>query len=353
MYNSFRPGKYWLDTDGNPIQAHGGSILYVKGTYYWYGENKTGITGHASGTYHRCWHHGVNLYASQDLYNWKYCGVIMVDEEDTNSPFYPTNIMDRPHILYNEKTDKFVLWAKCAGADFNTSVFGVCIADKITGPFTYLHNVSCDPYYVGDFDLVEHDGKAYAIYEHPHTKMICQELTEDYTSVIPGTATEHLHRPFPPFTREAPGHFFHQGKHYLLTSGTTGYFPNPSEMHVFTDFHGEWTDLGDPCVDDTRRDSFCAQYSSVFRHPTVEGLYIALGDRWLTDLSYHMPDIGELYERIFNPEKEPLPKDFSFNAFSECNTSMASYVWLPIRFREDGTPYLEWRDTWTVEEFMK
>ena len=353
MYHSIRPGKVWYDTEGNRIQAHGGSILYVDGVYYWYGENKEGITGHATGEYLSVWHRGVNLYASKDLYNWEPCGTIMVDNEHPDSPFYPVNIMDRPHILHNKKTGKFLLWAKCAGRDFNTSVFGVCIADSIKGPFTYLKTVECTPYFVGDFDLVEFEGKAYAIYEHPHTKMICQELTDDYTDVIPGTATEHLPRPYPPFTREAPAYFRHAGKHYLLTSGTTGYFPNPSELHVFDEFHGEWTDLGDPCVGDRDKNSFCAQFSSVFKHPTVEGLYIALGDRWLTDLSYHMPDIGELYERIFNPAKEKLPKDFSFNQFSEANTSEADYVWLPICFREDGTPYLEWRNTWTVEEFMK
>ena len=39
-YNSIRPGQVWLDTNGNRIQAHGGSIMYLDGTYYWYGENK-------------------------------------------------------------------------------------------------------------------------------------------------------------------------------------------------------------------------------------------------------------------------------------------------------------------------
>ena len=40
MYDAFYPGKIWLDTNGNRIQAHGGSVMYIDGTYYWYGENK-------------------------------------------------------------------------------------------------------------------------------------------------------------------------------------------------------------------------------------------------------------------------------------------------------------------------
>jgi hypothetical protein len=45
----YYPGRMWLDTDGHPIQAHGGGILYDKNsrTYYWYGEYKDGPTYHA------------------------------------------------------------------------------------------------------------------------------------------------------------------------------------------------------------------------------------------------------------------------------------------------------------------
>jgi hypothetical protein len=45
-YNYYYPGRIWLDTDGNPIQAHGGCILYdeISSTYYWYGEYKDGPT---------------------------------------------------------------------------------------------------------------------------------------------------------------------------------------------------------------------------------------------------------------------------------------------------------------------
>lgn len=40
--NAIVPGEVWNDTDGNPINAHGGGILYHEGTYYWYGEYKKG-----------------------------------------------------------------------------------------------------------------------------------------------------------------------------------------------------------------------------------------------------------------------------------------------------------------------
>ena len=57
-YSSIRPGQVWLDTDGKRIQAHGGSVLYSDGVYYWYGENKEKTTGKDG-----IWHMGVRSTA--------------------------------------------------------------------------------------------------------------------------------------------------------------------------------------------------------------------------------------------------------------------------------------------------
>ena len=46
---SISPGAVWNDADGNPIQAHGGSVIEVDGIFYWYGENKE-HTGPATGS---------------------------------------------------------------------------------------------------------------------------------------------------------------------------------------------------------------------------------------------------------------------------------------------------------------
>ena len=103
-YNSIRPGQVWLDTNGNRIQAHGGSIIYVDGVYYWYGENKEKTTGE-----NKIWHWGVRCYASTDLYNWEDKGLIIPPEpDDPDSSLNPEACMDRPHIIYNASTKKYV-----------------------------------------------------------------------------------------------------------------------------------------------------------------------------------------------------------------------------------------------------
>lgn len=57
----------------------------------------------------RLWHWGVRAYAPNDLYNWQDRGRIIPPVlEDIASPLHPAQKMDRPHIVFNERTGKFV-----------------------------------------------------------------------------------------------------------------------------------------------------------------------------------------------------------------------------------------------------
>ena len=85
MYDAFYPGQVWLDTEGKRIQAHGGSVIYIDDTYYWYGENKEKTDGKNG-----IWHWGVRCYSSKDLYNWKDEGLIIPPEpDDPDSSLHP------------------------------------------------------------------------------------------------------------------------------------------------------------------------------------------------------------------------------------------------------------------------
>ncbi len=350
MYSSFRPGKTWYDTEGKPIQAHGGSVLYADGTFYWYGENKEGITGRATGEPCPYWHHGVRLYSSEDLYNWKDEGLLMPESKDKNNPFYPAHIMDRPHILFHKKSGLFVMWAKTARGGFDNAAFSVCVSEDIRKPFRFVHEVIAPPFHAGDFDLLEEDGKAYILYENPHTSMICQTLTEDYLG-LSGEYSEHMREKCPPFVREAPAFFRRGERKFLLTSGTTGYFPNPSRFDEIGQLHGDWKKIGNACRNDTENNSFHAQFSSVFRHPLKKDVYIALGDRWLTDLPPQMPDIGKVFLGLFDKSAPQIATDADLRTYTDENTGEAKYVWLPVRFDENGLPYIEWACEWRLEDF--
>lgn len=343
-YHSFKPGHPWYDTEGKPIQAHAGYMMYLDHKFYWYGENKEGVTDEKV-----IWHNGVRLYSSDDLYNWKDEGVICVSA-DPQSPLYPTSRMDRPHILFNKKTGKFVMWMKIMAPDKQHMV--VACADKITGPFQIVNNmISPGGMSSGDFDLYkDENGKGYLVFERVHSEMIAMALTDDYLDTTVEYST-HLPKPYPPFVREAPAIFKRGDYHYVITSGTTAKFPNPSEAARFQNIHGQWEELGLTHVDDKLNSSFDSQISCVFKHPHIEDLYIAMADRWLVDLPTEgRYDIVKVYEARFNPADQTGLGDTDLYTMTAKNTSLATYVWLPIKF-VDGIPKLEWRDEWRLEDY--
>ncbi|MBD5534191.1 MAG: family 43 glycosylhydrolase [Lachnospiraceae bacterium] len=354
-YNSFSPGKVWMDTAGKPIQAHGFSVFYneQEKLWYWYGENKEKTVGGKGNT---VWHWGVRLYTSPDLYNWTDKGLIIPPQpDDLQSPLHPTYCMDRPHIIYCEKTGKYVAWLKIMAGEVS-QFMSIMQADKFGGPYKFVNKIykplDMD---TGDFALhADQDGKAYIWFERPHFQLICATLTDDYTAVT-GEYSIHYDNMLPPLTREAPTYFERNGKRYLFTSGTSGYFPNPSKVCVFEDPHGEYTDLGDPFIGDKSNTSFSSQITSVIK---ISGTaqYIACADRWMpqwyikpmakqiiSGMMRHFKD----YKPDTSPQKAaPLPGELQKHGE---NTSISRYVWLPIEWEGDK-PVIRWHNEWKVED---
>ena len=345
-YTTFSPGKTWLDTEGKKIHAHGGSVMFLDGVYYWYGENKEKTL-----STNKIWHWGVRCYTSSDLYNWEDKGLIIPPEpDDKDSSLYPEACMDRPHIIFNKNTAKYICWIKIMNPD-QTHTVTILTADNILGPYIKLKekffplNMSA-----GDFDLViAPDGKAYYYFERVHSETICADLNSDYTDVT-GYYSTHFPNRYPPFVREAPAHFYRKGLHYLVTSGTTGYYPNPSEVAVAKTWHGPFTVLGNPHPGDETNTSYHSQISSVFKVEGKKDLYIACADRWLpNDMDKKYTEYAAMFESMFNPEIPKSERSKSRNT-QKNDTSLAEYVWLPFRF-EDKMAYLDWKDQWRWEEF--
>ena len=149
------------------------------------------------------------------------------------------------------------------------------------------------------------------------------DLADDYKKVT-GHYSTHLHFIGPPIAREAPAVFKRGRWYYMITSGTTGYYPNRALAARAEQMHGPWYITGDPCIGDKAGNTFNSQISSVFSVPQKD-FYLAVGDRWVSDL---------------NREHQKS----SWNI----NTSIAQYVWLPVTFEED-VPKIEWKSQWNPE----
>ena len=228
IYRSIRPGEIWLDTAGKPIHAHMPRLFYEDGVYYWYGLDKSKTCGDM-----KYWHWGVRYYRSSDLYNWEDLGsLIPPDLSSPDAVLSPSNMLDRPHILKNPATGKYVCWLKIMNRD-GSQTETVMTADNILGPYTKVREgLRPLDMSAGDFDLaVAPDGKAYYYFERVHSETICADLTPDYTDVT-GYYSTHFPHKCPPYVREATAHFMRNHRHYLVTSGTTGYFPNPTPSRI-------------------------------------------------------------------------------------------------------------------------
>ena len=353
-YNSIRPGQRWLDTKGEPIHAHSPQIFEQNGVYYWYGENKEHTVAGSN-----VWTWGIRAYRSTDFYNWEDLGLIIEpDTVDALSPLHYSQTLDRPHILYNKKTQKWVCWIKSMDTD---GYFVILQADRFEGPYSIVKSLKPEGFGVGDFDMWQDPttGKGYVWFERPHWEMICAELTDDYLGTN-GHFSEHFVGKRPPFTREVPSHFVARGRHYMFTSGTTGYVPNPSQVAVFDDVHGDYTDLGCPHINDKYEDSFGSQIACVVKIPG-KNLYVALADRWLPQLEgTDIPvRIARDYARRYT-EHKPFERDFTTPQIKDKTgtkrgkwdtTQDSRYVFLPITFDAQGKPTLIWQDEWRLEDY--
>lgn len=353
MNNRIRNGVLWTDTEGKPIQAHGFSVFWneEKKLWYWYGENKEKTDG--KGT---VWHWGVRLYTSPDLYNWTDNGLIIPPHpDDLTSPLHPTYCMDRPHIQYCAKTGKYVAWLKIMAGEVS-QFMSVLTSDHFEGPYTFVRKIykplNMDS---GDFCLhADPDGKAYIWFERPHFQMICATLTEDYTAVTDEYSV-HYDGLLPPLTREAPTYFERAGKRYLFTSGTSGYYPNPSKVCMFDDPHGEYIDLGDPFIGDKSGTSFSSQITSVIQIPGTDR-FVACADRWMPQwyvkfLSKQIISGMERHFRDYKPDLEPkeaMPLPETEQCHKE-NTAASRYVWLPIEWQGEK-PVIRWQKEWRLED---
>ena len=310
------PGEVWNDTDGNPINAHGGGVLYHEGTYYWYGEYKTGPTILPEGATWDCYRTdvtGVSCYSSKDLLNWKFEGVVLpAVKDDPNHDLHPSKVLERPKVIYNQKTGKFVMWAHVDSADYGKAAAGVAVSDSPTGPFEYLGSFRPNEAMSRDQTVfVDDDGKAYQLYSSENNATLyISQLTDDYLK-----PNGKFTRNFVKQSREAPAIFKHEGKYYIISSGCTGWDPNQAEIAVADSIMGPWKVLGNPCTGPDADKTFYAQSTYVLPVAGKKDAYIAMFDRW---------------------NKKDLPN--------------SRYVWLPIEIK-DGKISIPWKKQWNLNAF--
>lgn len=304
----FRPGELWPDTDGVPINAHGGGFLYKDGVYYWFGEFKTaGEGGNRANV-------GISVYSSRDLYRWKNEGIALKVSDDPASDIVKGCILERPKVLYNAKTATYVMWVHVErkGQGYNAALAGVATAKSPVGPYTYRRSFRPDGEMSRDMTLYQDDdGKAYLITtsENNQTQHISQ-LSDDFLDT-----TGHFTRMLAHKALEGEAIFKANGHYFYVGSHTTGWDPNPAVSAVADRITGPWRELGNPAQGDDAGLTFHSQSTYVLPVAHKPNAFIFIADRW-------------------------RPK----------NAIDGRYVWLPIVLQGEQFS-IPWMSSWSLKFF--
>ena len=133
-------GGVWKDNTGKHINAHGGNIFNYKGTYYWYGESRSQDGKPYSSL-------GVSCFTSKDLKKWTNHGLVLPVSNEPGSDIEGGCIIERPKVLYNQKTKKFVMWfhLELKGRGYGAARYGVATSDTPFGPFKFVRSGRVNP----------------------------------------------------------------------------------------------------------------------------------------------------------------------------------------------------------------
>jgi hypothetical protein len=233
------PGEIWPDDRGKHIQAHGGGILKLADTYYWFGEDRS----HENVRGKRY----VACYASKDLVNWQFRNQVI----KSDAPFGIGSrwVLERPKVFYNKQTRKFVMYMHIdgptdpddrRGGSYALARVGVATSDTVDGDYTFVRSfrpLGQESRDIGQF--IDDDGSAYLIFESRPTKgFFIARLSDDYLDVEKEVCFIHA-----PLEGGALVHY--DGLYYLIGSYMTGWAPNANQYATASRLEGPWSEFKD------------------------------------------------------------------------------------------------------------
>jgi hypothetical protein len=231
-----RPGAVWLDNRGQPIQAHGGGMLKLGNTYYWFGEDRTEGLSRSE--------RFVSCYASTDLAHWTFRRQVIQQTDPAN--LGRGWILERPKVFYNQATKKFVMYAHIDDRRYQFAGVAVFTCDTVDGDYRYLKSfrpLGHESRDIGQF--VDDDGTAYLIFEDRPFGFRIAKLSDDYLNVEKEMCLIPRHL-------EGGALVHYQGLYYAIGSSLTGWAPNPNQYATATRLEGPWSDFKDIAPPETK-----------------------------------------------------------------------------------------------------
>lgn len=149
------------------LQAHGAGIIQVGSTYYMIGEDKTNGSAFQN----------VNCYSSTNLVEWTYVGALL--SQTSSGDLGPNRVVERPKVIYNDSTKKYVLYMHIDSSSYAEAKVGVATGNSVCGAYTYQGSFQPLGFQSRDLGLFkDDDGSAYLLTEDVRslTYSICRPL---------------------------------------------------------------------------------------------------------------------------------------------------------------------------------
>ncbi|KAI4909683.1 uncharacterized protein J4E92_010601 [Alternaria infectoria] len=252
------PGATWTATNtGQHIQAHGAGIIKDGEKWYWIGEDKTNGTAFTN----------INCYSSTNLVEWSYEGALI--SRTASGDTGPDRVIERPKVMHNKRTGKYVLWAHIDSADYGEAKIGVAIGDSVCGKYSYLRSERPLGFESRDSGVfVDDDGKGYLLTEDRRNGLRINALSDDYLSV---SSNVYVWKE----KYESPAMIKHEGVYFMFASQLTGWSPNDNYYSTSTSLSGPWSSWQK--FADSGSNTYASQTSFVL---SVGDGYVYMGDRW-------------------------------------------------------------------------
>ncbi|WP_330451728.1 MULTISPECIES: family 43 glycosylhydrolase [unclassified Streptomyces] len=287
------PGTVWHDASGSVIQAHGGGITKVGGTYYWLGEDKTDGSPFQN----------IKCYSSTDFKKWTFVRNVLTRQ--SGGDLGPNRVVERPHVVYNSSTQQFVMYMHIDSSNYSERKAGVATSTSVCGAYSYRGSFKPLGHDSLDDNLFLDGGTAYLLSEdRTNAKLQIYRLSPDFLSV------SALVKTLPQY--ESPAMVKVGGTYYLFGSHLTGWSTNDNQYATATSLTGTWSSWRSFAPSGTRT---CDSQTTSIQPITGSGTtsYVFMGDRW-----------------------------------NSGNLSDSRYIWQPLGI-SGTTVSIACRDSWTVD----
>lgn len=289
-------GVPWYDQRDSVVSARGANIIFDNGKYYLFGEFKTDSANVFI---------GFSCYSSPDLVNWTYENIAL--EQQPDGMMGPGRVGERPKVLKSPTTGEYVMIMHSDNMRYKDPCTAYATSPTINGDYTFQGPLLYKGKPIRKWDVgtfVDNDGKSYLLVHHGDI----YRFSDDLHSLDSCMSTKVKG------VGESPAMLHHNGKYYWFSSHTTSWERNDNMVVSAPSLSGPWS-----------RDTLFAPAGS---------------NTWNTQTTYILPIVSGCDTTfMYMGDRWSFPKQHS----------AATYVWMPLQWR-NGEPFMpEYWEAWSVE----